>query len=148
MTEPLTITLGLPPRWKRSKARLVRACIIAGVVFLIGAAPSVALVLTTDDGPSVTVIFALVALAVGFIIVANELQWDREPATITLTKEFLSVQRGTSAPTRWAVPDIAAVRATDRELQVELKSGEVYRTLTGRSPDELRRTAEQIQAAR
>lgn len=136
----MTITLPAPPLWKRSRARLVKACLGAGLIILIGASPPIALVLTTEDGPSVTVVFALVAVAVGAAIVANEINFDRQPATLRLSQGTLTLTRGTGKPASWS--EFASAEAVAGELRVVRKNGEVYRILQERSDDERRRVAD------
>jgi hypothetical protein len=136
----LTITLPPPPLWKRSKARLLKACLAAGVILVIGASPPIALMLTTEDGPSVTVVFALVAVAVGAAIVANEINFDRVPATLQLSNGTLTLTRGSAKGTAWT--EFASAEAADGELRITRNNGEVFRILKERTDDERRRVAD------
>jgi len=136
----LTITLPPPPLWKRSKVRLLKACLAAGVIILIGASPPIALMLTTEDGPSVTVVFALVAIAVGAGIIANEINFDRQPATLRLSQGTLTLTRGSAPTTTWT--EFATAEAAEGELRISRKNGEVYRILKERSDEERRRVAD------
>ena len=146
------IALLTPPIYKRSKQHLFMAFVTAfGMVFLTSLIP-VAVVMFGGDGPSITVMFPILAFGIGAIIVGQEFNWERETAVLEITKGFLTfVRSGNAAPKQWATSEIATVRAaslgTDWELQIQPKSGPVVRALRGRSRIELQWVAGLLRAA-
>jgi len=148
--EGIEITLHRPPLWRRSKRRLVKFCLITGVVTLFAAAPPIALALY-GESPSVTVVFPLVYFFAGLGAVASEINWDREVGVLTLGQGRLRILPDPQArPKEWKIEDLAAIRACpvklDWELQIELRNGQVFRAFKGRSGAELQFSAGLLQA--
>lgn len=145
------IALLKPPIWKRSKRQLLMSFVVAFCIVFLAALIPVAMMMFTDDGPSVTVVFPMVALAVALVIVAGEVNTEREAAVLEITKGVLTLVGSRSAPKQWETKFVRSVVArslgVEWELEIQLKDGAAHRLLKGRTRVELQWTAGLLRAA-
>ena len=146
------IALLKPALCQRSPRHLARASITAFCLVFLTALIPIALVMFSGDGPSITIVFPLLATGIGAIIVAGEINWEREAAVLEITKGFLTfVRSGNPVPMQWATSEIETVRAaslgTDWELQIQPRNAPLVRALRGRTRIELQWTAGLLRAA-
>lgn len=146
------ISLLTPPIWKRSKRQFFMSFVVAFCVVFLAALIPAAMLLFTDDGPSVTVVFPMVALGVAAVIVGSEINTERETYVLEITKGFLTIVRsGSFTPLQWATKDIKAVYAlnsgTTWELSIQLQDGGRHRVCVGRTRVELQWTSGLLRAA-
>jgi hypothetical protein len=146
------IALLKPPRIRRSPKQLRDVCLGGGLLVLISLLAPLLAVMREPSWLGFTLLFPFFALSCALGMIATELNWLRETAVLEITKGYLTfVRSGVDMPRQWPTSDIATVRAaslgTDWELQIQPKSGAVYRTLRGRSRVELQWTAGLLRAA-
>jgi len=145
------ITLLKPPLLKGGRKRFTIACLVSLGILIVATLPCVVLSLY-GDGPSVTVVFPLVALMVGAGIIATEFDWDRQTGMMTVTDGFLKILLDPMGPQRqWPVKNVANVSAwvydNVWELKVELKEGKPFLCFKGRHRIELQFCAGLLRAA-
>jgi len=146
------IALLKPALCKRSPRHLGMASITGFCLIVLTALIPIAMVMFSGDGPSITVVFPLLATGIAAIIVAGEINWEREAAVLEITKGFLTfVRSGDRVPKQWPTSEITTVRAaslgTDWELQIQPKNAALVRALRGRTRIELQWTAALLRAA-
>jgi len=144
------IALLKPPIALKSRGQLWGAVGGSIALLFLSSVPAIALSLFHQEA-GFTVLFPLIGAAIGTVIIASAIRWDREAAVLEVRDGYLTLVRSSGDRKQWPVAEIASVQAIwaagPWALKITPKQGDPYTAFKGRGRIEMDWVAGLLRAA-